>query len=256
MIFITNNLSRHGLLRTGTADGGGLLLSLCPPPGNSDAWTGARDLGPNTFICVGNDGQIVVTMPCNGVCSDVCIATPMLIADELEVEPARIRLEHAPHRDQPAGARASGGSNAPRESPTEVSRIPMRQLGAIARTMLVTAAALRWKVDPGSCQTRDGEVFHMPSGRYAGYGELATYAGCLPAPETVALKRTAETRFIDAQTKRIASPAKVNDAAAFRVATRPVGGKIATVAKAPTFGARVKSVDAAAVKGMRRISVP
>src|SRR5580658_6553487 len=190
MIFVTNGLSRHGFLRTGAAMGGGLLLSLSLPLGHRDAEAaGPRNLAANAFVHVGNDGQIVVTMPCVEMGERACIA--LLIAEELEADPARFRLEHAPANDEVydnsplAGMRATSGPTG-----TSSSWMPMRQVAAIARIMLVTAAARRWKVDPNSCHAQSGEVIHAASGRRVGYGEVAAYAGRLPAPETVALKRS------------------------------------------------------------------
>ena len=197
MIFIMNSLSRHRFLRTGVAADGGLLLSLRLPLGHRDAKaTDSGDFVPDAFMRVGTDGQILLTMPGvemgpgTGISQGPYTAISMLIAEELEVDPARIRLEHAPAK------RVDGCSTALR-----ASWMPMRQVSAIAREMLAAAAAQRWKVDPGACQTRSGEVVHTASGRRFGYGELAAHAGRLLAPEIVALKPLCEP-LIDCQAAR------------------------------------------------------
>jgi isoquinoline 1-oxidoreductase beta subunit len=66
----------------------------------------------------------------------------------------------------------------------------LREAGAIARTMLVSAAAKRWNVDPASCHAQSGEVLHPPTGRSVKYGDLAADAARLPIPESIALKAT------------------------------------------------------------------
>src|SRR5580658_5464575 len=210
MIFVTNGLSRHGFPRTGAAMGGGLLLSSSMPLGFRDAEAaGARDLAANAFVRVGNDGQIVVTMPWIEMSQGAYIAIALLIAEELEADLTRFRLEHAPADDEVyrnsllAGMRVTGGSTGIR-----ASWMPMRQVAAIARIMLVTAAAQRWKVHPASCHARSGEVIHAASGRRVGYGEVAAYAGRLPAPETVALKRPADFEVIGRLAKRLDMPAR------------------------------------------------
>src|SRR4030088_1198331 len=98
---------------------------------------------------------------------------PRLIAEELEVDLKQVRLEHAPPNEQLyanplLGIQATGNSNAIR-----AAWQPMRQAGAIARTMLVAAAARRWNVDPASCRAQSGQVLHPPTGRSINYGELA-----------------------------------------------------------------------------------
>jgi isoquinoline 1-oxidoreductase beta subunit len=146
---------------------------------------------------------------------------------------------------------ATGNSNAMR-----AAWQPLRQAGAIARTMLVSAAAKRWTVDPASCRAQNGEVLHAPTGRRAEYGELAADAARMPVPASVALKRPEEFRLIGTPAKRLDTPAKVNGTAVYGIDVRPPGVKIATLAQSPVFGGRVKSVDdaaAKAVKGVRQI---
>ena len=149
------------------------------------------------------------------------------------------------------GVQATGNSNAIR-----AAWQPLRQAGATARTMLVSAAAKRWNVDPASCRAQSGEVLHPPTGRRADYGELAADAARMPVPENVALKRPEDFKLIGTPAKRLDTPAKVNGTAVYGIDVRPPGVKIATLAQSPVFGGRVKSVDdaaAKAVKGVRQI---
>src|SRR5437879_10512035 len=149
------------------------------------------------------------------------------------------------------GVQATGNSNAIRGAWR-----PLRQAGATARTMLVSAAAERWNVDAASCRAQSGEVRHAPTGRRLKYGALAADAARLPVPEGVALKRPAEFKLIGTPAKRLDIPSKVNGSAVYGIDVRPPGVKIATLAQSPVFGGRVKSVDdakAKAVKGVRQI---
>ncbi len=133
---------------------------------------------------------------------------------------------------------------------------PMRRAGATARTMLVSAAAKRWNVDPASCRAHGGEVLHAPTGRRLTYGELAADAASMPVPATVALKRPEDFNLIGTPAKRLDSPEKVNGSAVYGIDARPPGVKIATLAQSPVFGGRVKTVDdtaARAVNGVRQI---
>src|SRR5262245_3514559 len=180
----------------------------------------------------------------------------MLIAEELEVELSQVRLEHAPPNDKLyanplLGTQATGNSNAMRGA-----WMPLRQAGAAARTMLVTAAAQRWNVDPSSCRAQSGEVLHPSSGRRIKYGALAGDAARLPVPKDVPLKQPKDFRLIGTPAKRLDTPAKVNGSAVYGIDVRPPGVKIATLAQSPVFGGRLKRVDdaaALAVKGVRQV---
>src|SRR6266478_930646 len=134
---------------------------------------------------------------------------PMLIAEELEVDLKQVRVEHAPPNEKLyanplLGVQATGNSNAIRGAWQ-----PLRQAGAIARTMLVSAAAKRWNVDPASCRAQSGEVLHPPTGRSITYGKLAADAARMPVPESVVLKRPQDFRLIGTPAKRLDAPAKV-----------------------------------------------
>ncbi|MGA2128315.1 MAG: xanthine dehydrogenase family protein molybdopterin-binding subunit [Xanthobacteraceae bacterium] len=253
-----DGLSRRKFLQAGAAAGGGLMLSLSLPFASRKGEAAeAEGFAPNAFIRIGLDGQIVLTMPYVEMGQGTYTAIPMLIAEELEVDLGQVRLEHAPPDAKLygnpvlAGVQATGGSTAVR-----AAWAPMRQAGAVARTMLVSAAAERWNVDPASCRARGGEVLHAPTGRRIKYGELAADAARRPVPDNPTLKRPEEFKLIGTPAKRLDAPAKVNGTAVFGIDARPPGVKIATLAQSPVFGGRVKSVNdaaAKAVKGVRQI---
>ena len=254
----TNVLSRRKLLQAGAAAGGGLLLSLSLPFSNGVAETADADgFAPNAFIRIAGDGRIVLTMPYVEMGQGTYTSIPMLIAEELEVDLKQVQVEHAPPNEKLygnpllGGLQATGNSNAIR-----AAWQPLRQAGAIARTMLVSAAAKRWNVDPASCRAQSGEVLHAPTGRRIKYGALAADAARMPVPESVVLKRPEDFKLIGTPAKRLDAPAKVNGTAVYGIDVRPPGVKIATLAQSPVFGGRVKSVDdtaAKAVKGVRQI---
>jgi isoquinoline 1-oxidoreductase beta subunit len=249
-----NGLSRRSFLHAAAA-GGGLMLGLRLPFANGDA-VASDDFAPNAFIRIGGDGQVILTMPYVEMGQGTYTSIPMLIAEELEVDLKQVHLEHAPpdekrYANPLLGVQATGNSNAIRGAWK-----PLRQAGAAARTMLVSAAAKRWNVDPDSCRAQAGEVIHSPTGRRLKYGELAAEAAHMPVPENVTLKRPEDFKLIGTPAKRLDAPAKVNGTAVYGIDVRPPSVKIATLAQSPVFGGRVKSVDdaaARAVKGVRQI---
>lgn len=253
----TSDVSRRFFLQAGAAAGGGLMLSLrLPFAKGAAAAEGAEGFAPNAFIRIGRDGQIVLIMPYVEMGQGTYTSIPMLIAEELEVDLQQVRLEHAPanpklYANPLLGVQATGNSNAIRGAWK-----PLRQAGATAKTMLISAAAKRWDVDAASCRAQTGEVLHTSTGRKATYGELAADAARLPVPENIMLKRPEEFKLIGTPAKRLDTPAKVNGTAVYGIDARPPGVKIATLVQSPVFGGRVKSVDdtaAKSVKGVRQI---
>ena len=251
------SLSRRRFLQAGAAAGGGLMLSLNLLVPNGAAEAADEGFAPNAFIRIGSDGQIVLTMPYVEMGQGTYTSIPMLIAEELEVDLNQVRLDHAPPNEKLygnpllGGIQATGNSNAIR-----ASWQPLREAGAVARTMLVAAAAKRWNIDPASCRAQKGEVVHVPTGRRLKYGEIAADAARLPVPESVPLKQPGDFKLIGTPAKRLDAPAKVNGTAVYGIDVRPPGVKIATLAQSPVFGGRVKNVDdtaAKAVKGVRQI---
>ena len=252
-----DSLSRRSFLQAGAAVGGGLMLSLRLPFANGDGEAiGAESFVPNAFIRIDGDGQIVLTMPYVEMGQGTYTSIPMLIAEELEVDLKQVRVVPAPPNEKLyanplLGEQTTGNSNAIRGAWQ-----PLRQAGAMARTMLVAAAAKQWNVDPASCRAQNGEVVHPPTGRSIKYGALAADAAGMPVPKDVTLKRPQDFKLIGTPAKRLDTPAKVNGTAVFGIDVRPPGVKIATLAQSPVFGGRVKSVDDAAaksVKGVRQI---
>src|SRR3989441_6162053 len=225
---MTVDLSRRQFLSASAALGGGLLIGFRTGPSIGAA---AAAFTPNALIRIGSDGQIVLTMPYVEMGQGTYTSIPMLIAEELEVDLKQVRVEHAPPNEKLygnpllGGIQATGNSNAVR-----ASWQPLRQAGATARTMLVSAAAKRWNVDPASCRAQSGEVRHAPTGRRLKYGELAAEAASMPVPESVVLKRPGEFKLIGTPAKRLDTPLKVNGTAVYGIDARPPGVKIATLA--------------------------
>src|SRR3954465_6447572 len=198
----SGDLSRRVFLRATAAAGGGLVLSVSLPFAGRAA-RAADAFAPNAFIRIAADGPVTLTMPYVEMGQGTYTSIPMLIAEELEVDLQQVQLEHAPPNEKLygnpliGGVQATGNSNAIRGAWQ-----PLRQAGAIARTMLVSAAAKRWNVDSASCRAQSGEVRHVPTGRSIKYGEVAADAAHMPVPENVALKRPEDFKLIGTAAKR------------------------------------------------------
>lgn len=239
-----------------TAVGGGLLLGFGFPASGQvrDSLTRNAPFAPNAFLRIDRAGKVTFVMPYIEMGQGTYTSIPMLIAEELEVDVDKVAIEHSPPDDKLyvnplVGYQLTGGSTAIRGA-----YVPLRQAGATARVMLVTAAAQRWKVDPSTCRAEKGVVVHPSTGRKLGYGDLVDAAAKLPVPEKVALKEPGQFKLIGTPHRRLDSAGKVNGRAKFGIDARPPGMKFAAVAASPTFGGKLLSVDESKAKAVRGVS--
>ena len=177
---------------------------------------------------------------------------PMLVAEELDVAWAQVRIEQADNDPTAYGMQMTGGSTA-----TPRGWDPMRRVGAAARAMLVGAAAQDWGVPVAECTTRSGVVLHAASGRQRAYGDLAAKAAAQPVPElsTLKLKAPEDYRIIGHDIRQYDGDKMITGQPLYGIDVRRPGMVYATYTKAPVFCAKVASVDLApalAVKGVRK----
>ena len=151
---------------------------------------------PNAFLRIDRAGKVTFVMPVVEMGQGTYTLIPMLIAEELEVDIDKVAIEHSPPDDKIyanplTGVQLTGGSTSIRGT-----YVPLRQAGAAARVMLMSAAAQRWKVDPSTCRAKNGEVVHAPTGRKVSYGQLVDAAAKLPVPKDVVLKAPKDFKLI------------------------------------------------------------
>ena len=250
---VENPPRRHFLKLAATVSataGGGMLLGISFPAasgGKPSQTYGELDsqgiFAPNAFIEIDTNGQVTMIISKVEMGQGVYTSVPMLIAEELEVDLDKVKLEHAPpndklYADSMLGAQVTGGS-------TSIRTLwqPMRQAGATCRTMLIAAAAKGWKVDPATCKAKSGQVIHEASGRKAGYGELVKVASTMPVPKTVVLKDPKDFTLIGTPAKRLDTPDKANGLAKFGIDAQVPDMKFAVIATSPVFGGKLVSVD-------------
>ena len=230
---------------------GGMMLSISLPAlsqskqtqSYSEQDTGKDVFAPNGFIKIDTKGDVTMIMPKVEMGQGVYTSIPMLLAEELEVDLQSVKLEHAPpneklYADALLGAQVTGGS-------TSIRALwePMRQAGAVCRSLLISAAAQKWKVADAACYAKSGVVYHDASGRTLPYGELVKVASTLPVPKSVVLKDPKDFKLIGTAAKRLDTPDKVNGQAKFGIDAHPDNVKFAVIATSPVFGGTLASVD-------------
>lgn len=244
------SINRRSFLKTGAALGSGLVLSFMIPAKagrlkNLLTAPAPSAFIPNAFLQITADNSIKVILAHVEMGQGIWTTLTMLLADELDADPTKIVIEHAPpgkaYNHTQWGMQITGGSST---TYSEFDRY--RKAGAAARILLVQAAASKWKVSPSGCTTGNGYV--MYGNNKISYGELATAAAALPLPADIPLRPKSQWKYIGKGLKRLDAPEKVNGSAVYGMDIRMEGLLTATVAHSPVMGGTVKSFDAAVAK--------
>ncbi|WP_053158744.1 xanthine dehydrogenase family protein molybdopterin-binding subunit [Pseudomonas sp. P1.8] len=255
-----NAVSRRGFLKGSAVLGGGLVVAFVMPGAHRFA-LGAENQGnvfaPNAFLRIGNDNSVTVLLGHSEMGQGIWTGLTMLIAEELDADWSKIRVEHSPASAADYGMAGFGGMQITGGSTStwmEFDRY--RQAGAAARMMLIEAAAKRFNVAPSEIHTESGVV--IAGEHRATYGELADDAGKLPVPDpaSIKLKQSKDWRLIGKPTPRLDTPEKITGRAKFGMDVQFDGLMTAMVARPPVFGASVKSfegADALAIPGVHKV---
>jgi isoquinoline 1-oxidoreductase subunit beta len=253
-------IPRRAFLRALNLGVGGLAVGYClpalaedaakPPPTAANAKPAGLD--PNVFVHIAPDGMVTIVCHRSEMGQGIRSSLPVLIADELGADMARVKIQQA-DGDTAYGDQNTDGSNSVRGIYED-----MRRVGATARSMLVVAAAQRWKVRPEACVAKDHVVTHSATGRTLGFGELVLAASKLKVPdaETVALRPRAELQRVGTALPLLDAPAYVTGRAVFGADVKLPAMLTAVIARPPVVGGKVVSFDpkrALAVPGVRHV---
>ena len=280
-------LSRRRFLLSATAVAGAMVVGwgALPPRqrvrGKLPLPVSGGAVPLNGWVAIAPDSTVSVVMARSEMGQGVHTALPMLLAEELDVPLAQVKLAQAPN-DKIYGNVAALVDNLPfhPEDDGRVKRLaswlvfkagreiginitghsasikdlwlPMREAGATARALLIEAAAREWKVNPADCFTEAGFVAH-PNGKRAAYGALVAAAAGM-TPGAVRLKSVGQFRLIGTAVPRRDSLSKANGSAVFGLDARPEGMLYAAVKMSPVIGGAVASVDAPVALKMPGVS--
>ncbi|MEP6883927.1 MAG: xanthine dehydrogenase family protein molybdopterin-binding subunit [Gammaproteobacteria bacterium] len=212
---------------------------------------------PNAFLRIGADNSVTVIAKHVEMGQGAYTGIATVVAEELDADWARIRIESAPadakrYANLAFGTiQGTGGSSAMANSWSQ-----LREAGAKARAMLLAAAAKEWKVPVAELTVEQGTVFHAAKKRQAAFGALIATAATLPVPDTVQLKDPKDFKLIGRHAPRVDAAAKSDGTAQFTIDVALPGMLVALLQRPPLFGATVKSFDAApaaAVPGVVKV---
>jgi isoquinoline 1-oxidoreductase subunit beta len=266
-----NPINRRDFLKLVASAGGGLVLAVwldaCAPltetpaaitsttvPSTPSPLTPtpepvpAFNWKPDIYITVNQQGQLTVTAFRSEMGQGIRTALTMLVAEELDVDWANVRIDQAP-ADSAYGDQQTGGSVS---ISTYYNRL--RQAGAAARQMLISAAATQWNIAAEDCTTEAGFVIHPNGQDKLAYGDLVEAAAQLDRPNYVSLKATEQFRILGTEIGHWDAPQIVSGKAIFGLDVRLPGMLFAALARCPVFGGEYASYDDAEAKAIPGVS--
>lgn len=204
---------------------------------------------PNIWIGINTDGSVIIVTHRSEMGTGIRTSLPMVLADELEADWSRVRLQQAIGSDK-YGSEDTDGSCSIRDFYDT-----MREAGATARAMLVNAAAAQLKVPLDECFAHNHEVIHKKSGRKLGYGELAAAAAKQPMPynSTIQLKKPADFRYIGKGVPGYDLTDMCTGHAIYGFDARVPDMVYASIERAPVLGGSLKSYDDSEAKTVRGV---
>ncbi|MEH3048139.1 xanthine dehydrogenase family protein molybdopterin-binding subunit [Sphingomonas adhaesiva] len=205
----------------------------------------------NVFVRIAADNTVTIGAKNPEIGQGVRTMLPMLIAEEMDLDWTQVRIEQTLANDALYGPQVAGGSRA-----TPVNWLPMRQVGAAARQMILTAAAAEWRVDAATLSTDRGHVVDASGARRMPYAAFAARAAGLPAPDptTAPLKAAERFRIIGTPVRGVDTPAIVRGQPLFGIDTDVPDMLHAAILISPVFGATIASLDDRATRAVKGVA--
>jgi isoquinoline 1-oxidoreductase subunit beta len=241
--------TRRQFLKVSAAAGGGLVVGF-PFPSHPQVGNIAEI---NAWIVVRPDDTVIIRYARSEMGQGSMTSAAQLVAEELECDWSRVRVEYADAAAQFKRKRVWGDMGAVGSRTIRQSHEYLRGAGAAAREMLIAAAAQAWNVPAAECSAAANVITHAPSGRKTSYGRVAAAAVKLEPPKGVALKDPKHWKLAGQPVKRIDIPDIVSGRMRYGADAHLPGMAYAAIAHSPVFGGKVKSVDRAKIAGRRGV---
>ena len=258
-IMKTSITRRHFVVASASA-AGGLAISVAFPGLADAASIGAQAWGPestpnevNAFLAIDPDGSILIRSPHQEMGQGAITALPMIVAEELECDWSKVKVEYASPARNLREKNVYGEMTTVGSRGVRTSWQMLLQAGASARERLIAAAAQRWNVSPSDCEAANSKITHKATGRSFDYGALAADAANIKLDKEPAIRTPDQFKLIGKRLARLDTPLKINGSAKFAIDTVVPNMVYAAVSACPVFGGRLKSVDDAPVKGRRGV---
>src|SRR5689334_4412322 len=206
--FIVSSLTAAGGMALGFAfPGTALARPLAGTPWSNDAGAVASEV--NAWIVIDPDETITIRIPHSEMGQGAATANPMLVAEELECDWAKIKGEFASPNRNIRENNVYKDQNTVGSRGVATSWQYLQQAGASARARLVQAAANRWKVPASECTAENGAVLHKATNRKFTYGQLAPEAAKITLDKEPEIKKPGEFKLLGKPMPRLDTPVKV-----------------------------------------------
>ncbi|MBI2528674.1 MAG: xanthine dehydrogenase family protein molybdopterin-binding subunit [Candidatus Rokubacteria bacterium] len=250
MITEAAKINRRSFVIGTTAVGGGLALGLRIPFGASLARAQDRSPEITAWVVIRPDDTVVIRIARSEMGQGTLTGLAQMVAEELECNWSKVTTEYPTPGQSVARKRVWGDFSTGGSRGIRTSHEYVRKGGATARMMLVQAAADAWNVAAAECTAANSVITHRPSGRTTTYGKVAAAAAKLTPPANVTLKDPKDWKLIGKPMKRLDTMPKVTGAQIYASDLKLPGMLNAAIKDCPVFGGKVKSFEAAKVKGM------
>jgi len=248
-----SNINRRSFVVGTAVLGGGLALGFEVPFGSQVVRAADGSPEVNAWVVIRPDDTVVIRIARSEMGQGTMTGLAQLVAEELECDWSKVTTEYPTPGQNIARKRVWGdyyttGSRGIRESQDYV-----RKGGAMARQMLIQAAANEWKVPASECSAAGSVITHGSSGRRTTYGKVAEAAAKLEPPKEVTLKDPKDWKIAGKPVQRLDTPDKLIGKQVYSIDVKLPGMLSAAVKACPVFGGKVKSFDAAKVESMKGV---
>jgi isoquinoline 1-oxidoreductase beta subunit len=243
------SVSRRDFIKTSLGAGTAFAISFTLPGCGEKKYQSEPRLVdneyiPNAWIRIAKDNSITVVVPESEMGQGVYTSLPMIVAEELDANWQTVSYERA-LLDPAFGFQGTGGSTSIRHAWKTA-----REASAIARKVLIKAAAQQWQVSEDACRTENSMVIHDETGRKISYGDLVQAAIAVSLPSSATLKQPSEFRIIGKSTPLLDGPIKIRGEAVFGMDVVVPDMLIATITHCPVFGGKLAKFNDARAKGI------
>lgn len=249
MSSIKTHMDRRSFIKVFMSGSAGLMVGfswMSSLVGDKEAGSFPEEwLDINAFIKIDENGEVTIYSPNPEIGQNVKTSMPLIVAEEMDADWDKVKVEQAPLDTENFTRQLAGGSQSIRHGWQS-----LRMAGATARMLLLTAAAKKWNTSVSNLSTNKGIITNTGNGETIGYGEIAAEAVNVPVPEEVELKKPDDFKLIGSYIKNVDGYDIVTGKPLFGLDYKPEGTTIAMIVHPPAFGMRLKSFDATESKSM------
>jgi isoquinoline 1-oxidoreductase beta subunit len=252
-----STFSRRHFILTAASAAGGLVVGIAVAPDARAATVSIQPWNDNdhapheldAWIAIDPDDSILIRYERSEMGQGSMTALPMIIAEELQCDWSKVRIEYASSTRSVRENRVYGDMFSHGSMSVRQSQKKMQQVGASARERIITAAAVRWNVAASECVAAQSVVTHRPSGRTLRYGQLAADAAKVKLAKEPAIKTPAQFTFIPRRIPRVDLVHKTDGSAKFGMDAQIPDMVFAAINACPVRGGKLKSVDESVLSG-------